>query len=74
MNEILKRLYESLYTESYPDNPFVSAELSIASSKFLDAYCEKSEKAENAYTELHEKNQQHAFEIGFYTAVRLLLQ
>lgn len=79
MNKTLLRIYYSLTNESNRDNPFETEELNYEFDKFFDTYFGEKDivdgsQACDELVSLTYEFQKHAFSVGFYTAIDLLMR
>lgn len=79
MNKILKKIYLSLAEADTKDNPFATQEIDERYDDFFNAYFSTSVMTLQEYDTATAKFfnfatavEKNAFEVGFYTAVKLL--
>lgn len=81
MNKLLKKLYAPLTDENIENNPFVTQEIEETQHAFFDTYFSTSVMTSQEYDTALTKFlnfanavEENAFEVGFYTAVKLLTE
>ena len=78
MNEIMESLYDSIADKCTLDNPFETTEINVLFNVFLKKWFEgltpeKEQEAQYELLSLRCAIQQTGFQVGFRTAVNLLM-
>lgn len=81
MNKLLEKLYVPLAEKNIENNPFITQEIEETQHAFFDTYFSTSvmtlQEYDTALTKFFDfanAVEENAFEVGFYTAVKLLAE
>ena len=81
MNKLLEKLYTPLATENRANNPFITQKINEKYDTFFNTYFrtdimtkEEYDTAFEKFFDFVEAVEENAFEVGFYTAVKLLTE
>ena len=81
MNKLLEKLYFPLTDENIENNPFITQKINEKYDTFFNTYFrtdimtkEEYDTASTKFLDFVEAVEENAFEVGFYTAVKLLTE
>lgn len=81
MNKLLEKLYAPLTEENTKNNPFITQEIDKKHDAFFNTYFSTSvmtaqeyDTASIKFLDFVSAVEENAFEVGFYTAVKLLTE
>ncbi|MDE7104742.1 MAG: hypothetical protein K2O36_02545 [Ruminococcus sp.] len=81
MNKQLEKLYVPLANENIENNPFITQKINEKYDTFFNTYFSTSvmtyqeyDTASTKFFDFVETVKENAFEVGFYTAVKLLIE